>query len=102
STAARARREYARVSVVVPCYNEADNVREVIACLDKLDYPNYNIIAVNDGSRDATGEILNELVDAYPKLVVIHQNQNEGKAIGLTTAAMLTDAEFLMCIDGDS
>jgi biofilm PGA synthesis N-glycosyltransferase PgaC len=33
---------------------------------------------------------------------VIHQNQNEGKAIGLTTAAMLTDAEFLMCIDGDS
>jgi cellulose synthase/poly-beta-1,6-N-acetylglucosamine synthase-like glycosyltransferase len=33
---------------------------------------------------------------------VIHQHQNEGKAIGLTTAAMLTDAEFLMCIDGDS
>jgi biofilm PGA synthesis N-glycosyltransferase PgaC len=94
--------EYPKVSVVVPCYNEADNVREVIACLNRLDYPNYNIIAVNDGSRDDTGEILNELVDAYPKLVVIHQHQNEGKAIGLTTAAMLTDAEFLMCIDGDS
>lgn len=94
--------EYPKVAVVVPCYNEADNVREVIACLDKLDYPNYSIIAVNDGSRDDTGAILNELVELYPKLVVIHQNQNEGKAIGLTTAAMLTDAEFLMCIDGDS
>ncbi|TKC83111.1 poly-beta-1,6 N-acetyl-D-glucosamine synthase [Trinickia terrae] len=95
-------KEHPKVAVVVPCYNEADNVREVIACLDALDYPNYSIIAVNDGSRDATGEILNGLVDVYPKLVVIHQNRNEGKAIGLTTAAMLTDAEFLMCIDGDS
>ncbi|MFL9911381.1 poly-beta-1,6-N-acetyl-D-glucosamine synthase [Paraburkholderia sp. RL17-337-BIB-A] len=94
--------EYPKVSVVVPCYNEADNVREVIACLDQLNYPNYNIIAINDGSRDDTGAILNELVDVYPKLVVVHQHQNEGKAIGLTTAAMLSDAEYLMCIDGDS
>ena len=43
---------YPKVSVVVPCYNEADNVREVIACLDQLNYPNYNIIAINDGSSD--------------------------------------------------
>jgi biofilm PGA synthesis N-glycosyltransferase PgaC len=91
-----------KVSVVVPCYNEADNVREVIACLDALNYPNYDIIAINDGSRDDTGAILNELVNVYPKLVVVHQHQNEGKAIGLTTAAMLSDAEYLMCIDGDS
>jgi poly-beta-1,6-N-acetyl-D-glucosamine synthase len=93
---------YPKVSVVVPCYNEADNVREVIASLDKLNYPNYDIIAINDGSRDETGAILNELVNVYPKLVVVHQHQNEGKAIGLTTAAMLSDAEYLMCIDGDS
>lgn len=94
--------EYPKVSVVVPCYNEADNVREVIACLDQLNYPDYNIIAINDGSRDDTGAILNELVNVYPKLVVVHQYRNEGKAIGLTTAAMLSDAEYLMCIDGDS
>jgi biofilm PGA synthesis N-glycosyltransferase PgaC len=94
--------EYPKVSVVVPCYNEAENVREVIACLDEINYPNYDIIAVNDGSRDKTGEILNELVDLYPKLTVIHQHQNEGKAIGLTTAAQISDSEFLMCIDGDS
>jgi biofilm PGA synthesis N-glycosyltransferase PgaC len=91
-----------KVSVVVPCFNEADNIREVIACLDQIDYPNYDIIAVNDGSRDQTGAILNELVDIYPKLTVIHQNKNEGKAVGLTTAAVVSDAEFLMCIDGDS
>src|SRR3954465_878467 len=69
---------YPKVSVVMPCYNEADNVREVIACLDELNYPNYNIIAINDGSHDETGTILNELVNLYPKLVVVHQHQNEG------------------------
>jgi biofilm PGA synthesis N-glycosyltransferase PgaC len=94
--------EYPKVSIVVPCYNEADNVCEVIACLNEINYPNYDIIAVNDGSRDNTGEILNALVDRYPKLTVIHQHRNEGKAVGLTTAATLSDAEFLMCIDGDS
>ncbi len=95
-------RTFPKVSVVVPCYNEADNVREVIASLDRLNYPNYDIIAINDGSRDDTGAILNELVDVYSKLVVVHQNKNEGKAIGLTTAASLSDADYLMCIDGDS
>ena len=34
--------------------------------------------------------------------MVIHQSSNQGKAIGLTTAAQVTDAEYLMCIDGDS
>ncbi|WP_454726685.1 MULTISPECIES: poly-beta-1,6-N-acetyl-D-glucosamine synthase [Cupriavidus] len=94
--------EFPKVSVIVPCYNEQDNVREVIANLARLHYPNYNIIAVNDGSRDATGAILNELTEQYPQLLAIHQNNNEGKAIGLTTATMLTDAEYLLCIDGDS
>ncbi|MBB6593607.1 poly-beta-1,6 N-acetyl-D-glucosamine synthase [Ralstonia solanacearum] len=95
-------KDYPRVSIIVPCYNEEANVREVIDQLVRMRYPNYDIIAVNDGSSDRTGERLNELADRYPQLVVIHQSSNQGKAIGLTTAAQVTDAEYLMCIDGDS
>lgn len=91
-----------RVAIVVPCYNEGENVAEVIAHLDRMHYPNYRIIAVNDGSRDNTGALLNELAEQYPRLLVVHQSRNEGKAIGLNTAAQLSDAEFLLCIDGDS
>ena len=91
-----------RVTIVVPCYNEGENVAEVIAHLDRMHYPNYRIIAVNDGSRDNTGTLLNELAEQYPRLLVVHQSRNEGKAIGLNTAAQLSDAEFLLCIDGDS
>lgn len=91
-----------RVAVVVPCYNEGENVREVIAHLHTLRYGNYHVIAVNDGSRDDTGALLNALADEYPDMLVVHQHRNEGKAIGLNTAAQLTDAEYLLCIDGDS
>lgn len=95
-------KSYPKVSIIVPCYNEEANVREVISHLARMRYPNFDIIAVNDGSSDRTGERLNELAAQYPQLLVIHQSSNQGKAIGLTTAAQVTDAEYLMCIDGDS
>ncbi len=91
-----------KVTVIVPCFNEESNVRRVIHHLAHLGYANYDIIAVNDGSKDGTGAILNELAGEIPRLTVIHHSKNEGKAIGLTTAATVSDAPYLMCIDGDS
>ncbi|WP_028220773.1 poly-beta-1,6-N-acetyl-D-glucosamine synthase [Paraburkholderia oxyphila] len=91
-----------KVAVIVPCFNEEMNARRVFHHLATLKYPNYEIIAVNDGSRDRTGEVLNQLAAEIAHLTVIHHSKNEGKAIGLTTAASLTNAPYLMCIDGDS
>lgn len=90
------------VSIIVPCYNEEDNVREVVGALSNLNYPNYEIICINDGSKDKTGAILDELIDVYPKLRVVHQAKNQGKAVGLNTAALIAKGEFLLCIDGDA
>ncbi|WP_321888091.1 poly-beta-1,6-N-acetyl-D-glucosamine synthase [Paraburkholderia bannensis] len=91
-----------KVAVIVPCYNEESNARRVLSHLATLDYPNYEIIAINDGSRDRTGEVLNALSAEIARLTVVHHSKNEGKAIGLTTATVVTDAPYLMCIDGDS
>ena len=90
------------VSVIVPCFNEEENVHEVVDALSKLNYPNYEIICVNDGSKDNTGPILDELTNTYPKLRVIHQAKNQGKAVGLDTAALVARGEFLLCMDGDA
>ncbi len=90
------------VSIIVPCYNEQDNVREVVAALSQMNYPNYEILCINDGSKDDTGAILNELLAAHPRLRVIHQAKNQGKAVGLNTAAVLANGEYLLCIDGDA
>jgi biofilm PGA synthesis N-glycosyltransferase PgaC len=90
------------VSIIVPCYNEQDNIREVVEALSRMNYPNYEILCVNDGSKDDTGAILNELMASHPRLRVIHQGRNQGKAVGLNTAALLANGEYLLCIDGDA
>ena len=51
------RRTWPKVSVVVCAYNAADTIDDCLASLSTLDYPDYELIVVNDGSRDRTGEI---------------------------------------------
>lgn len=90
------------VTVVVPCFNEGDNIKDVVDALSRLNYPDYEVICVNDGSTDNTGQILDDLMTYYPMLRVIHQAHNQGKAVALNTAALVARSEFLMCIDGDA
>ncbi|TDR44912.1 biofilm PGA synthesis N-glycosyltransferase PgaC [Tahibacter aquaticus] len=94
--------EYPLVSLIVPCHNEGENVRETIRFLAAQDYPNIEIIAVNDGSRDDTGAQLDALLGLYPNLRVIHFAANQGKSMGLRMAALASNAEYLLCIDGDA
>lgn len=95
-------REYPLVSIIVPCYNESDHIIEVIEHLYGLDYPNTEIIAINDGSQDDTAEVLISLLSKYSKLRVIDFVKNQGKATGLNMAAVTAKGEYLVCIDGDS
>jgi biofilm PGA synthesis N-glycosyltransferase PgaC len=90
------------VSILVPCFNESENVRETIAGVAAQNYPNIEIIAINDGSRDDTGEILNQLTLQYPNLRVVHHAKNQGKAMGLRMGALAARGEYLVCIDGDA
>lgn len=90
------------VSILVPCFNEEDNIDEVIEALMALNYPDYEVIAVNDGSTDGTGDRLSALALRHPRLRVVHQNHNQGKAVALTTASLLAQGEYVLGIDGDS
>jgi GT2 family glycosyltransferase/sugar lactone lactonase YvrE len=51
------KKTWPRVSVIVCAYNAADTLEDCLSALDALTYPNFEVILVNDGSRDATGEI---------------------------------------------
>jgi biofilm PGA synthesis N-glycosyltransferase PgaC len=94
--------EWPKATLIVPCHNEGDNVRDTIEYLAAQDYPDFEIIAVNDGSRDNTGAILDELTTVYPRLRVLHFPRNQGKAMGLRMAALASNSEYLICIDGDA
>jgi len=59
------------ISVLVPARNEEHNIRNVLASLLVQDYPNYELIVLNDSSEDKTAEIINELKNEHPHLKVL-------------------------------
>lgn len=93
---------YPKVAVLVPCFNEGDNAEETLSHALALDYPNFEVIAINDGSSDNTADVLNRLAAQHEKLRVVHLAQNQGKAMALQAGSLLTEAEYLLGIDGDA
>jgi biofilm PGA synthesis N-glycosyltransferase PgaC len=90
------------VSVLIPCYCEGQTIINTIEKLNQLNYPCYEIIAINDGSKDNTSKILKELTNTYDKLRVIDLKENCGKANALHLGLLASKGEYLMCIDADA
>lgn len=90
------------VTFIVPCHNEGENVRETIAALLAHEYPDFEVIAVNDASTDDTGKLLEQIAGSDDRLRVIHFQSNQGKAMGLRAGAVAARNEILICIDGDA
>src|SRR3546814_860226 len=90
------------VSILVPCHNEAANIGETIGSLLAQRYPNFEIIAVNDGSDDDTGTKLDALAEQHPQVRAIHLDRNLGKANALRMGSLAARSEYLVCIDGDA
>lgn len=94
-----------KLSLVVPCYNEADNVAlfqdAVIQAFDGCGY-DYEIIFIDDGSRDATLHNLRKLYKQQKCPVkVISFSRNFGKEAGLYAGLQHADGEYISLIDAD-
>src|SRR5579863_5448119 len=64
-----------RVSIIVPARNEEEHIAPALTTLLKLDYDNYEVLAVNDRSTDRTGEVMDRIAstpEARGRLKVIH------------------------------
>ncbi len=97
-----------RVSVILPCYNAEPFIRETVDSIRAQTYDDYEIVAVNDGSADRTGELLDELAGeinagsdaSSPKMRVIHQaNGGLAKARNVAIDAMAGD--YIALLDSD-
>jgi glycosyltransferase involved in cell wall biosynthesis len=97
-----------RVSVILPCYNAEPFIRETVDSVRAQTYEDYEIVAVNDGSADRTGELLDELAaeinagsdPAWPRMRVIHQ-ANGGLAKARNVAIDAMSGEYIALLDSD-
>jgi poly-beta-1,6-N-acetyl-D-glucosamine synthase len=94
--------EYPLVTIIVPCHNEGRDIEDTVEYLLASTYPNYDILLIDDGSGDETRQILDGIAAQHSKVRVIHCARNQGKAVALTTASLMTPAQFLCCIDADA
>lgn len=97
-----------RVSIIVPARNERRHVETALRSLLRLDYPDLEIVAVDDRSSDGTGEILDRLAAEFPALCVVHVadlppgwlGKNHALAMGAGRATgpwlLFTDADVTM------
>lgn len=92
-----------RVTILVPAYNEKQVIADTVTNLSRLNYPNYEIIVIDDGSRDATSSVA--LVAASKSLVVpikVLYQPNAGKAAALNNGLAHAEGDLILCVDADS
>lgn len=76
------------VSMVIPAYAEEDGIADTVRAALAVDYPNFELIVVNDGSPDRTAQVVRDLQDedATGALRLVDKEQNEGKAMAINDA----------------
>ncbi len=92
------------LSVVLPAFNEEANIEQVVrACVAYLDdrITDYEVLPVDDGSRDRTGEIIDRLGKEMPRLRPLHHPQNRGYGAALRTGFDAATKRFVFYMDGD-
>jgi glycosyltransferase involved in cell wall biosynthesis len=92
------------LSLVLPVYNEEDNIRIVIErALDVLPQfaTDFEIVPVNDGSRDGSGTILKELAVAHSRVKPVTHPVNRGYGAALTSGFRAATGDFVMFMDAD-
>lgn len=93
------------ISIIIPVYNEADNVENLVRILDEtltedVKKP-YELIIIDDGSKDGTAQKLKELTVNYPSLKPIYFVRNYGQSTAMQAGFDHACSEIIVTLDGD-
>ena len=89
------------VSVVMPTYKRISCLQNAISSAVNQTYENIEIIVVNDGSSDKTGEIANKLSKTHKNVFVIHHSENKGYDKSLKDGFQVSKYNYLFFTDAD-
>ncbi|MEC5423319.1 glycosyltransferase [Virgibacillus sp. C22-A2] len=89
------------VSVIIPAYNEEDVIGRTIESILKSNYPNVEVIVIDDGSKDQTSLVVSRKYDANNKVFLFHKN-NGGKASAINLGVRKAKGDIFIAIDADT
>src|SRR5262249_16413620 len=92
------------LSVVVPAFNEESRIRATLArMLEYFDSEGYShdILVVDDGSTDATIEVVNEVAAGHEEVRILHYDGNHGKGYAVRYGVMRATGDFILFSDAD-
>ncbi|MCK4782640.1 MAG: glycosyltransferase, partial [Desulfobacteraceae bacterium] len=91
-----------RISVVIPCYNQAHYLPEAVESIVNQTYTNWQCIIVNDGSSDNTGEVAGELIKKYSNHDIrLIEKPNGGVADARNTGIDAAESDWVLLLDSD-
>ncbi|MDZ4226487.1 MAG: glycosyltransferase [Candidatus Pacearchaeota archaeon] len=88
-----------KVTVIIPAYNEEDSIEKTVKSVSKSNYPDFEIIVVDDGSKDRTFEIAKKLEGS--KVRVFHK-ENGGKGTALNFGIKKATGKIIFTMDADT
>jgi len=95
------------VSVIIPAYNEEGVIEENLNQVSEFLYryldpeKTFEIVVVDDGSSDATGEVIDRLAAEREYLIALHHGHNQGRGRGLRTGFGKASGQFIFTLDAD-
>lgn len=89
-----------KISIVIPAYNAARFIHETVASILAQTYTNWELIIVDDGSKDDTGAVIDGIASNNLKVKAIHQD-NGGEVAARRTGVLHATGEWIMFVDAD-
>lgn len=88
------------VSVIVPCYNQADYLREALDCVLAQTYTNWECVIVDDGSNDNSCAVAQEYLNKDTRFAYLYQ-ENQGPSVARNNGIQHSSGEYILPLDAD-
>lgn len=91
------------VTIMIPAHNEEVMIAETVTYLfENLNYENFEVLVMNDGSTDKTGAIITQLQEKYPRLRTVEILKNKGKAHAFNIGMYFAKGDYILSNDADT